>query len=245
MRIVIWLRNVVIVASILVATQSSLSGDALENRRPKTAAERLSEYHIGLTKVELLAALKNSSADIRALAATQLSDVGAKDAIPYIAESLVVEKEPLAKVNIAYALTMLGDERGTEALAHTCIQHDTPSGIRFLASRYLLSVDNTSCLGAVLDSIDRATKSEERLEAVSALQDFHDFSKEEFERVNRALLYSLRDRSAAVRIAASDALAKLGGKSDIPNLNAALLKEKDSVVISHMHAALRRLQDGK
>src|SRR4051794_759004 len=107
------------------------------NSAPATVTQKLREHHIGLTKSDLVTALHNSDAEVRALAAQQLVDERAKDTTDAIAEALALETDAKAEVNIAYALAQLGDQRGIASLTKTCGASDRPGWIRVRAASYL------------------------------------------------------------------------------------------------------------
>jgi hypothetical protein len=121
------------------------------NGRGPTLAERLQQHNIALTTSALVAALRSSDTEVRELAALKLAEDGAKETIPSIEEALTAETAPRAKVNIAFALAQLGNQRGTSALAGTCHNAALKPGPRLLAAQYMLDLSSNACLTAVLD----------------------------------------------------------------------------------------------
>jgi len=92
------------------------SHGALLAEQPLTLAEALQKRHVGLSKPELLKALRSPDSHSRGLAAAQLASDHAFDTIPQIAQALSVEPDGLERHNIAQALAHMGDQRGNAAL---------------------------------------------------------------------------------------------------------------------------------
>ena len=193
-----------------------------------TAAQILTQHHISLTKDALLAALRNDDAEIRYLAAGQLADEHAQDAIPAIVEALKAEDMPQAKVNIAFALAQMGDERGMQALRQDCDATSLPMAYRLSAVLYLvLFLHDESCLRTVVEGYQQSPESGHRVQALSLIPDFKKLSANESALLRALLLSGLRDPDPGVRIEASDMLRTMGDVSAIPALEAAIAAETD------------------
>lgn len=212
------------------------------NSSPKTVTEKLEEHHIGLTKPELLAALKSGEDEVRGLAATRLADEHSTDAIPQILESMSVEKNPATRINIAYALSRLGETRGSVTLKEACQQPTLPGYVRVRAASYLLAEQDDSCLGSVETLLQLRSDPDTRVQALSILPQYQLLSGHLSEKTKHLVIESLADADPSVRIVASETLVSLGNSSDIPNLEHAITSERDGTVRSAMESALRLIE---
>lgn len=207
---------------------------------PVSIEQKLQARHIGLTIPELLEALKNPDPEIRGLSAMALADKHV-DAVSQnqILNTLSDETVPEAKLNIAYALLLLGNKAGKIALVEGCTASEWPGYLRVRAASYLLRSGEPSCLDAML-SILKTGDSETRVQVLSWLQEFPTSNSEE---VRNALRESLADSAPTVRIVASDTLAKTGTSADVPYLKAAISGEQDQTVRLQMQSSLRYLEN--
>src|SRR5215472_16501371 len=91
---------------------------AQSNEAPKyegagsTIEELLESHHVKLTSAGLIEALKDASPEVRSLAAEKLAQDNDKESIPALVAALQVETVAQTRVNVAYALGKLGNERG-------------------------------------------------------------------------------------------------------------------------------------
>src|SRR5947209_9503154 len=90
--------------------------DLHHNGHPMTAAEKLKQHHIDLTKEALIDALQNSDAEVRYLAAQQLATDREPDAISAIVDAATREKIPRTRINMAFSLASAGEKRGLAIL---------------------------------------------------------------------------------------------------------------------------------
>jgi HEAT repeat protein len=215
-----------------------------QNGRAPTFAELLQKHHVALTKPALLAALRNPEAQVRDLAAAQLAEDKAQDAIPAITQALATERVPGTKVNIAFALAQLRNEAGISTLEEACHNSNVDPGLRLRAARYLLDLNSNACLPDVIELLQSKEEDDAsyRMEALSLVPSFKDVSEDESQKLLGATLENLTDTTPAVRLSASDALARLGYASAIPYLHDAIGAEQDEVVREQLEDALRRLQ---
>src|SRR5258705_9940363 len=79
---------------------------------PPTIEQALAEYGITLTVPALRKALTDARPVVRGLAAAELAEKKDKDSIPLIREALLVEQVPQQRLNLADALSWLGDPEG-------------------------------------------------------------------------------------------------------------------------------------
>ena len=238
------------VVSILLVSMASIAAPsqtrtALNSSRIPTVAQKLQEHHVGLTKPELLAALQSAEGEVRSLAATMLADEQATDAIPAILRSMSIETDPATRLNIAYALTRLGETRGNTALRESCQDATLVGFIRVRAASYLLTQHDDSCLEAIETLLQSRDDPGTRAQALSILPQYQNLSVSQSRRTKQIVIESLTDADPSVRIVASETLVALGNSSDIPYLRRAIALERDATVQSDMQSALQRLEKKK
>jgi len=223
--------------------QAQLSASS-ENGRLPTLTERLKQYGVASTPSALSLALRSSEAEVRGLAANKLAEDKVKDAIPSIEQALDVENDEGTKINIAFALAQLDDRRGTDTLRTSCKNTSLNAGSRLRAARYLLRLNDESCLSAVVKIVQSqsASESDYRAEAISLSADFDRVSKADSKRIGMIVAASLADPEPGVRISASDALVRLGKADAIPALRNAIKVEREESVLLQLNAALQSLQ---
>lgn len=176
-------------------------------------------------------------------AAQKLAQDQMREAIPAIVAALFNETVQGTQVNIAFALAQLGDKTGFESLNSTCHRANDEAGLRMRAAAYLLDLHNESCLDAVIDVAQSDFDFSSRTVAISLLPQFRQVSEDDSQRIRNVVEEALLDKTAAVRLNASNALATLGTASTIPYLERAVTSEKDATVRSQMELDLRRLRE--
>jgi HEAT repeat protein len=209
---------------------------------PASTAGLLKVHHVDLTTESLVRALKNPDAQVRYLAAEKLAEDNKREAIPSIAVALTAESAPAARVNIAYALAMLKDDRGVTALNAQCENSDIPGFLRVRAAGYLLNLHSESCLDSILGILESGADPDSQSQALSLLPEFHRASNEDSQRIFDLVVKGLAEQTPAVRIEASITLGRLRNTSAIPYIESAMGNEKDEAVRSQMQAAIEALQ---
>ena len=202
-------------------------------------------HNIGLTEPALVRALKNANADVRDLAAAKLAEDKAVNAIPAIKEALVVEKNPRARVNIALALGLLGDQAEREELTKICADTTFVPEFRLYAVRYTfdLHFQDERCLAATDQIVEsKGVTLGDRISALELLPSFQDVTTEQSQKILQITLNSLADTEPKVRIAASQTLVSLGNASAIPHLEAAIAREQEDGVRSVLEGQLKKLR---
>ena len=210
-----------------------------------TVADALRQHHIELTNEALVDALQNPDAEIRGLAAIQLAETNVRVAIPDIISAVNKETSPLTRANIAHALTMLGEETGFSVLKNMCNSADIPGHFRTLAARYLLDINDGSCLDAVLSILQTDKEPSSHMAALDVLPRFKNVSESDFRKMYALDVKDLTNPDVTVRLYASNTLVALGGDSAVGDLQGAIAAETDEVVRTQMEANLRRLQEKK
>lgn len=222
--------------------------NAFAERLP-TVADLLRKHNIELTESALVQALKNPNPELRALAAMELAEDKAVEAVPAVKQALVLENAPRARVNIALALGLLGDPGGHDELKKICGDRNFPTEFRLYAVRYMFDLGGTKdedCLHAteeivqIVDSENRALG--DRISSLSLLPQFLDLGTEESQRRFQLVLERLHDPEPTVQIEASAALAKLGNPAAIPYLSATIAREQDENIRSALETNLKTLQ---
>ena len=228
--------NALIACAVIAACQT-----ALLSEQPRTVAEVLRERRIGLSKPELLKALRNPDSEIRDLAASQLAGDRAIEAVPEIANALSEEPDGLHRLNIAYALAQLGDQRGNAVLKKACGADAKPPN-RVTAARYLLDLNDQSCLEEIVEMIESKDDPDEPQYAISLLPSFHQPIKELANRIRQIMINALNDSSPTVRITGAIAMQQLQDTSYVPYLRDAANRERDETVKHMLTEALKTLE---
>jgi HEAT repeat protein len=209
---------------------------------PASLTELLKQHDVELTETGLLNALRSPDAQIRYLAAAKLAAEKTGDAVPAITEALMSEKVPGTRINIAFALAQLGEEKGVQELTSSCGNPDLTDVLRARAITYLLDLQSDSCLREVLEMLKPESDSSSRIQALSLLPRYDHLSKQESQEISSLILKALGDSVPAVRINAGIALGGFGNIDAVPYLQSAIVNEQDEVVRSQMRASLERLQ---
>jgi HEAT repeat protein len=206
----------------------------------------LRQHNIELTKPALLRALKNPNSDVRFLSAMKLAEDKVTDAIPAIRQAVVDEKVPRARVNIALALGLLGDQTGKIELKEMCADRDFVPEFRLYAVRYMFdlhSQDDSDCLAAAEEIVQSKDVSlGDRTSALGLLPLFQDLTADESQRIFNLVLACLDNPEPVVQMAASDALASLGNSAAIPHLEAAIAREQEQGTRAVFEADLAKLR---
>jgi HEAT repeat protein len=231
--------------TLILAVTLAGSQPISENNGPlPTFGELLKRHNIQLTQPALVDALRNTDPEVRDLAANKLAEDKAVETIPAIKDALASEKVPWTRMNIAFALAVLGESTGFDALEANCRNHDLPAAIRTRSAGYtiILNHESTVCLRATLDLLESGTNGD-RIEAVSLLPGFHNLSPEDSEKVFAGLQRALHASHAAARLQAGRALADLGDRRGIPELCDAIRAEQEQGIGPQLGQDLRILQE--
>jgi HEAT repeat protein len=218
----------------------------LQNAKLYSYGELLRRHNIALTEQSLIAALKNSDADVRYLAAMKLAENKSFDAVPAIRQALVVERVPRDEVNIALALGLLGDESGGAKLRQVCSDNEFIPEFRLYAVRYsqdLHSQDESACLAAAEEIMNtQSANVSDRVTALSLLPRFASLSPKDMQEIEATLRRSLLDSEPTMRMAAGKTIADLGLRSSAQTLSAAVASENDENVRAVLKRDLERLE---
>jgi len=220
------------------------------NGRLHTFGELLVERNVELTESALLAALNSSDADMRYLSALKLAEDKVVGAVPAIKAALAAESVPRDRVNIAFALGLLGDPSGRDELKRMCADESFPSEFRLYAVRYMSDLGaggNEGCQHAAMDIaklVDSGNRSVgDRVTAFELLARFRNLTSVESQSVFDLLLHGLSDPDPYVRMQASSAFATLGDRNAIPYLETAISQEKDENIRIPLTINLKKLQE--
>jgi HEAT repeat protein len=209
---------------------------------PMTTEQKLKQHHIELTRDSLINALHNSDAEVRYLAAQQLTGQRDQDAVPVIVDAATQEKAPRARINMAFSLALIGEKRGFAILNDACNNSSFPGYLRAAAAAYLLDVNDESCLGAVVNVAEVDAEPNYRMAALALLPRFKNVSKDDSQRIYGIIVSSVTDSTPALRLTASSALVQLGTQTAIPVLQSAITSERDQVVRAQMESDLHSLE---
>ena len=206
---------------------------------PPSLTEQLKLHHVELTEAGLIKALQSPDAHVRDLAAARLAEEQDLSAVPAIDDALAKEKVTETRINIAFSLALLGQEKGMQELTRDCDNSKLPGYFRARAAIYMQQLGNKACFRAALDLLSSDPGSREQI--LSLLPQYSHPSKGESDEILAATTKCLTDESATVRIQASMALGSLANPSAIPYLENAIAREQDEVVRSQMQASLEQL----
>jgi HEAT repeat protein len=234
------------------AVAQETPGAQIGSVRLSRFGDLLREHHIELTEPALLQALKNRDPEVRFLAAMQLAEDKAADAIPEVKEALASEKVPRTRVNIAVALGLLGDPGGHEEMRRLCADQSFPPEFRLYAVRYMFDLhveNNSDCLHAaeqIVATVDADYHTiGHRNMALQLLPQFRDLTPQESEKVFQLVVGRLDDPEPTVRMQASQALVDLGKPATaVRYIEAAAGKEKEESVLRVFEKNLEKLKGG-
>jgi HEAT repeat protein len=209
-----------------------------------TVKERLVSLGINIEKKSLIEALRNVNPEVRWLAAAQLAEERAGDAVPEIAEALQKELIDVSAVNMALALGHLGDNRGLFALETMCRGSGTDD-LRLRASAYSLEFHSNSCLVPILD-LANSGETGSKARALRVLPAFRDISIPDNARILQIIQAALSDPEPYVRMAAGEARSILGDRqSAAADLRKAIDNESDESVRAALLLYLRLAEQKK
>ena len=236
---------VLTLTSIICVSAIPLNGVLASNQRLTTIEESLQRHDIALTTTALVGALKSSDAEVRWLAAQKLANDRESDTIPAIKKALAVERVPATKVNIAYALAQMGEEKGFATLKSTCDNAEVRGYLRMIAALYMLNLHNEDCLNAAVAILQSKADSDSRIQALSLLPRNQHVTLDDSSKIFNLIRRALTDPDPSVRMAAGHALGTLGNTSAIPDLQRAIANEKDETFRSSMQTDLQNLRQKK
>jgi len=117
---------------------------------------------------DLIAALKDKKELVRADAALALGEMKALEAIPYLENALKVENRKRARLDMYFALCMMGRETDLAPLLH--MLKAKPPGTRAAAADRLVRLVNDSNRKEILAALENALAREEDAEVKGILQ---------------------------------------------------------------------------
>jgi len=218
------------------------------DEQPPTIEESLKRLGIALTRPELVSALRNANPEVRWLAAQKLAQDRIGDAVPAILQALSTEKVDKVRVNMAFSLAQLGEEKGLAVLQEVCRDTNLPAYRRMDAARNLvlfLNREDETCRKALVEILQSQPDPDSLREAASLLRRFRDLSEEESQTIFHAAVGALAAPGPSLRLAAAITLGEIGNTSAIPYLQRAVAKEQSEVVRSQMLADLQKLKRNK
>jgi HEAT repeat protein len=211
---------------------------------PPTFEQELTRYGVKLTVPALRKALEDVRPVVRGLAAVELAARKDKDSIPLIREALLVEEVPKQRLNLATALSWLGDPEGHQALVDMCTDPQGPPWFRFSAAQQLFDSLDAECLSSLIDILSIQSDSIEpamRISTLDYLARVKTVPVALMPKVHAFLLSGLQDQVAPVRQSAADCIAALGDQGAAAALRTAAMNESDSATRLHIERALKEL----
>ena len=218
----------------------------VQGNAPPTIEQALTRYGVTLTVPALRKALTDARPVVRGLAAAELAEKKDKDSIPLIREALLVEQVPQQRLNLANALSWLGDTEGNRALADMCADPRVPQWFRLRAADQLLDSGDAECLSSVVEILSMQSDSIEpamRISTLDYLARVKTVPVALMPKVHAFLLSGLQDQVAPVRQSAADCIAALSDQGAAPALRTAAMNESDSDTRLHIERALKELSN--
>jgi HEAT repeat protein len=219
------------------------TGQTSPNTVPVTTIKQeLSNYGIVPNHEGLTIALKDSRRVVRKLAAAELAEQHDVSSAPQIKEALLRESDLSNCLIMAASLLSLGDEVGTTYLEEKCHDSTLAVYVRQEAASRLLAAGNSKCLPDVVDSLNQSMRDNnspsEVLVGLKYILNIETIPPGFESSINLALSRALGSDNMAVRIVASQCIAKHGDQASAGALNSAVANEKDPSVRKAMREAL-------
>jgi HEAT repeat protein len=203
--------------------------------------EKLRQLGVPSDEPSLVAALTSSKSEIRALAATQLAEIDAKNALPAVLLAMNEEKDSDTRVTIAFSVARLGAQAGISSLKTTCESTTEHADARLHAASSLQYLGQDYCHDVLKSIAGSASDPDSRAQALYDLASPNSLQNHSFGDVRGVIRKALRDKAASVRLAAASIIARIGDRSDAPSLEGAISAEKDDQVRSTLQGDLKRL----
>lgn len=208
---------------------------------PPTIEQFLRAKHVSNNTTALQTALTSSDSTVRGAAAVQLAVLKSYAALPPLRIALEREQDSQTKLNIARALTMLGDPGGESTRRSVCVDSSTPDDLRVQAAGELIPDLGVPCMLAlshvVADSANEPaiyaalrTLTQERPEGAVDLGSNPNLV--------RAFTTALKSNIMVVRGEAAKAITLYKAHATVPELKIAIKKENDPDAREAMRLAL-------
>jgi HEAT repeat protein len=198
------------------------------------------KYHIAPSKEGFLQALQHESPDVRSFAAIRLAAAGQKDAVQPILAALTLETVVGNKIILATAAAQLGADEGVNALKTMCGDQKWSPGLRMTAAQSMIgNLGREDCLPEIVGVLGSSGDDIQAVVvALNLLPRFKQVSAGEMEDIRRISAAYLKSPTAAIRMAASQYIAKVGDLWAASQLKAALQIESDEAIRRIMAAGL-------
>lgn len=211
----------------------------------ETFVHALQRYHIEITRPALVEALKNPKKEVRGLAAAELAEMKAFDALPYIIQAAQVERDARTQVNIAAAASWLGSAEGLAMLKSICRDSSVSAYVRLDAARNVFFERDHSCFSELVEMMQPTSEADVRIGALELASQIKPKREGESNVVLSVALEALKDQDLRVRLHASQAIRWLNDAAAIPDLRNAIEQETEEVVRSQMESDLQYLLVGR
>jgi HEAT repeat protein len=228
-------RQLLLLWICLVAIQCSFS------QAPPTFTQALSDRRIGLTKPALIEALSHPDKEIRGLAAAELSELKATDALPEIMGAARIETDAQTQVNIVAAAVWMGSSEGLDMLTSICQDPAVRSYVRQDAARHVFDKGVHACFSSIADMMLPSEDTDTRIGAMYLLSQLKDRTNDESNRVLQLLLPALADSEPRLRMEVCQAIRWLKDPRAITSLRSAITTESDQFVREQMQKTLDSL----
>jgi hypothetical protein len=201
----------------------------------------------------LAAALHDSRAEFRSLAAEELAREQKAGALRALLEAFSIERAPGTQVFMAGALAALGDESGLPTLQRLCRGEGDPdpahrAAVRLLAAGSMVRLGRDTCNDDVIDTLRYYVTAPNVLQGgrvnngLTLVLGFRHVSANQSKEVRDLAETCVRGEDAGARMLASDILGRYGDAGSAQKLKSALAVERDVTARARMEAALRRLE---
>jgi HEAT repeat protein len=215
----------------------------------ESSEQVLKRYQIAITERALISALFNDSPVVRSLAAEVLAKRWPKTSRQPIEQALEREMDDSTRIRMAYFLAEIGDDAGRQVLIGECHRVGAWGSMRIFAARELATLNDDSCIDAVIDVLRSPTDpldTNAKYEAIKLIPAIigHLGQKGSDEAID-LVANALGDPAPNVRSIASGSLVRLKCVNAILKLEAAIASEEENDIRIAMENDLTQLRQLK
>jgi HEAT repeat protein len=198
-------------------------------------------HKYGISQGSLRAALRDPRPQVRSLAAGEIAQKRDFDSIAAIEQVLKIEKNGLARFNMASALVELKSSVGNDALGHICEDASVSDGLRLQAASRLMDANDERCLTQVANILKESREPSGKISALLTLSKAGSRSQSLTSSIHPTLISNLKDIDPAVRQYAGQCIAAMNDQAAVPYLKTAIKNESDPLTKDRMQNSLDAL----
>lgn len=213
-------------------TQTKPSGGPLP--QPPTSRQFLLEHGIDLKPEALQAALDNPDPVIRGAAAMELATEKITSSAPKIKESLIKETDPIAKLRMAGALSVVSPDDGKSFMSELCQDLSNGKHPAIAAAKALMLLDRqgtsaSSCVPTLIAILKDSSDPPRQADALSTLTTYRsNLQDSSLSEVQSLSLSFVKSKNFTLQIAAAKFLAAEGSGQSLDAVRQAIATEPNS-----------------